>query len=151
MGHIEDQAEAEIDLLILSLDRGMPADWKTPEPENTCGRKVHFILDMGAEIANQVVLIIRTGKDGVARGIIALPSYFDLPETEEGPYPVKEALRLAKRYALNYGTDRVIVDIESSQLWDKTWGVLEMPTEGDQSVDMSKLIAPSAAMTHDAP
>lgn len=130
MGHIEDQAEAELDILILRLNRGMPADWKAPVPESTRGRRVRLILDMEAEIANQVVLIIRTGKDGVTRGIIALPSYLELPETEEGPYPAKEAVLLAKRYALHF-TDRVIVDIESSQLWDPKWGQLEMPTEED--------------------
>lgn len=126
-----DQAEAELDILILSLNRGIPADWKRPGPESTRGRRVRLILDMGTEIANQVVLIIRTGKDGVTRGIIALPSYFEMPETEEGPYPVEEAVRLAKRYALHF-TERVMVDIESSQLWDRKWGELETPTAGAQ-------------------
>lgn len=122
----EEQAEFEIENLIVRLNKGMPADWRAPEPESTCDRNVRFILDMGVEIANQVVLIIRTGRDDITRGIIALPSHFDLPETEEGPYRVREAVRLAKLYAVHF-TDRVIVDIESSQLWDPKWGDLEIP------------------------
>ena len=133
----EEQAEFEIESLIIRLNRGVPADWQPDEPLETRGRKVRFVLDMGVEIANQVVLIIRTSLDGVTRGVIAVPAYFDLPETEEGPYRIKEALKHAKHYALGYGTERVIVDIESSQLWDPKWGKLEMPTEDDYPLPTS--------------
>jgi hypothetical protein len=71
-----------------------------------------------------IILIIRTGGDGVVRGMIALPQWYELPEMWDGPHDVADAVRLADDYAWNYGYQGIAIDIESSQLWQPQWGVL---------------------------
>ncbi|WP_108398277.1 hypothetical protein [Devosia submarina] len=73
-----------------------------------------------------IILIIRTSGDGVIRGMISLPAWHELPEFWEGPYDVGDALKLADDYAWEYGYRGIAIDIESSQLWDPSWGVLEV-------------------------
>ncbi|MBN9333948.1 hypothetical protein [Devosia sp.] len=136
MGLIEDNAQAEIDALNLRLSRGRPADWKPAEPEPRRIPKANYVLLVDELLPFALVVVIRTGEDGVTRGIVGIPEYQDLPEFHEGPFRVEQALRTADRWALRYGHEDVFVDIESSQLWDKTWGSLEIPTEGHYSLPL---------------
>lgn len=84
----------------------------------------HFSLD--SPDRRCIVLIIRTGNDGVVRGRISLPQWYELPETWDGPHDAASAVRLAGDYAGAYGYQGVAVDIESSQLWDPAWGELSV-------------------------
>ena len=131
MGLIEDNAEAAIEELNIRLNRGMPADWKPAKPEPRRIPKPNYVLLVDELLPFALVVVIRTGDDGVTRGIVGVPEHEDLPEFDEGPFPVEKALRVAARWAHRYGHEDVFVDIESSQLWDKTWGDLSMPTEDD--------------------
>lgn len=137
MGLIEDNAEVEIEALNIRLNRGRPADWRPPEAEPRRIPSANYVLLVDDLLPYALVVVIRTGEDGVTRGIVGVPEHDDLPEFHEGPFPVRKALSVANRWAYRYGHEEVVIDIESSQLWDKSWGDLEMPTEGDQSADMS--------------
>ncbi|WP_449395610.1 hypothetical protein [Devosia riboflavina] len=137
MGLIEDNARAEIEELVIKLNKGMPANWARPEREPRRVPTPNYVLLVDGLAPFALVVVIRTGEDGVTRGVVGVPQHDDLPEFHEGPFPVAKALLEANRWAHRYGFEEVIVDIESSQLWDKSWGDLEMPTEDDQSADMS--------------
>ena len=127
----EEQAAFEIEELIIRLNRGMPANWKPPEPEPRRIPSANYVLLVDELLPYALVVVIRTGEDGVTRGVVGVPEHNDLPEFHEGPFPVRKALRVANRWAHRYGHEDVFIDIESSQLWDKAWGELSMPTEDD--------------------
>jgi len=127
----EEQAAFEIEELIIRLNRGMPANWKPPEPEPRRIPSANYVLLVDELLPYALVVVIRTGEDGVTRGVVGVPEHNDLPEFHEGPFPVRKALRVASRWAHRYGHEDVFIDIESSQLWDKSWGELSMPTEDD--------------------
>ena len=137
MGLIEDNAEAEIEALIIRLNRGRPVDWKPPEPEPRRIPSANYLLLVDELLPFALVVVIRTGEDGVTRGIVGVPEHNDLPEFHEGPFPVRKALRVANRWAHRYGHEDVFIDIESSQLWDPKWGALGMPTEDDYPLSTS--------------
>lgn len=127
----EEQAAFEIEELIIRLNRGMPANWKPPEPEPRRIPSANYVLLVDELLPYALVVVIRTGEDGVTRGVVGVPEHADLPEFHEGPYPVRKALRVANRWAYRYGHEDVFIDIESSQLWNDSWGELSMPTEDD--------------------
>jgi len=77
-----------------------------------------------------IILIIRTGGDGIVRATISLPEWQEMPEGWDGPHEMHVAVPLADDYAHEYGYRGIAVDIESSQLWDPAWGELEKPGEG---------------------
>lgn len=137
MGLIEDNARADIEELVIKLNKGMPANWERPEPEPRRVPTPNYVLLVDELAPFALVVVIRTGDDGETRGVVGVPQQDDLPEFQEGPFPVAKALLEANRWAHRYGFEEVMVDIESSQLWHKSWGDLEMPTEDDQSADMS--------------
>lgn len=119
------QAAFEIEQLIRKLNAGMPEDWQPEQLPAYPKMKPVFIHTLDPTDDGAIILIIRTGKDGIQRGMIALPRLdFGGPEMSEGPYSAREAARLAKRYAKEYGFGRVVVDIEGSQLWKQNWGRL---------------------------
>lgn len=129
MGLIEENAQAAIEELIIKLNKGGPADWEAPaaEPSQVPSPTYTLLVDELEPYA--LVVVIRTGEDGVTRGVVGVPQHLDLPEFDDGPFPVATALRVADRWAYRYGLEEVMVDIESSQLWDMSWGELEMPSE----------------------
>lgn len=137
MGLIEDNAAAEIEALNIRLSKGRPADWKPPEPEPRRIPSANYVLLVDELLPYALVVVIRTGEDGVTRALVGVPEFNDLPEFHEGPFPVRKALRVANRWAHRYGHEDVFVDIESSQLWDKSWGDLEIPAEGHYSLSTS--------------
>ena len=135
----EEQAAFEIEELIIRLNRGMPANWKPPEPEPRRIPSANYVLLVDELLPYALVVVIRTGEDGVTRGVVGVPEHNDLPEFHEGPFPVRKALRVANRWAHRYGHEDVFIDIESSQLWDESWGELSMPTEDDYPSSISML------------
>lgn len=74
-----------------------------------------------------IILIIRTGKDDIVRGMISLPQWYEIEEMWDGPHDVADAIRLADDYADAYGYYGIAIDIESSQLWQPEWGELTRP------------------------
>lgn len=127
----EEQSEFEIQDLVNRLNRCIPPGWRAPLPEHKrIPRPVYRLLVDELE-PFALVVIIRTGEGGVTRGLVGVPQHGDLPEFHEGPFSVVKALRIADRWAYRYGYEEVHVDIESSQLWDKAWGELEMPVKAD--------------------
>lgn len=129
MGLIEDNAEAEVEALIIRVNRGRPANWVPPAPEPKRVPRVPYVLLMDELLPFSLVVVIMTGSDGRPRAVVGVPQHHDLPEFHEGPFSVQKALRIADRWAYRYGFEEVVIDIESSQLWDPKWGKLEMPTE----------------------
>lgn len=83
-----------------------------------------YVLSVDDPDDQSIVLVIRTGADGVIRAIIALPEWQELPEGSDGPHTMDIAVPLADSYAWEYGYRGIAVDIESSQLWQPEWGVL---------------------------
>lgn len=128
MGLIEDNARAAIEELVIKLNKGMPADWATPDPEPKQVPAPKYVLLIDVLEPYALVVLIRTGVDGVTRGVVGVPQHDDLPEFHEGPFPVAKALLEASRWAHRYGFEEVMIDIESSQLWDPIWGTLEIPS-----------------------
>ena len=137
MGLIEDNAQVAIDELNIRLSKGRPADWKASEPEPRRIPSANYVLIMDELLPYALVVVVRTGEDGVTRGIVGVPELNDLPEFHEGPFPVRKALRVADRWAHRHGHEDVYIDIESSQLWDPQWGDLGAPT-GNPSSDHCK-------------
>lgn len=119
---------AEIAALQARLAKGPP----TPAPEQPQRiPKPMYILSVDDPDERSIILIIRTNKDGVVRGMIALPQWYELPEMWDGPHEVADAVRLADDYAWNYGYHANAIDIESSQLWNPEWGELDKGDDSD--------------------
>lgn len=137
MGLIEDNARVEIEELVIKLNKGMPANWARPEPEPRRVPTPNYVLLVDELAPFALVVVIRTGDDGKMRGAVGVPQHDDLPEFQEGPFPLAKALREANRWAHRYGFEEVMIDIESSQLWDQGWGDLEMPSEDDHTLNLA--------------
>lgn len=112
----------EIAALRARLAAGPPAPIKDEQPARIPKPIYNLAIDDPDE--RSIILIIRTGKDGIARGMIALPQWYELPQMWDGPHEVADAVRLADDYAWNYGYHGIAIDIESSQLWQPEWGEL---------------------------
>jgi hypothetical protein len=84
-----------------------------------------YLLSVDNPDERAIVLIVRAGKDGVQRATIVLPEWQELPEGWDGPHEMEVAVPLADDYARQYGYHSIAIDIESSQMWDDTWGTLE--------------------------
>jgi hypothetical protein len=100
----------------------------SPSPAAETPRRIPkplYLLSVDDPDDRAIVLIIRTSNDGVVRGMIALPQWYELPEMWDGPHDVADAVRLADDYADAYGYHAIAIDIESSQLWDPAWGDLQ--------------------------
>lgn len=136
-GWVQNQADFEIERLIMTLNRGRPVDWH-PEPFPVYpDLEPVFVHVIDPADDGSIILIIRTGSDGVTRGIIALPKLdFISPEVSDGPHLAPEVIALARRYAVEYGYGRIVVDIESSQLWDASWGTLFAERDDPTRLDL---------------
>lgn len=88
-----------------------------------------YILNVDTPDERSIVLVVGQSGDGIWRATIALPRWHELPEGWDGPHTMDVAIRLAGEYAANYGYHAIAIDIESSQLWDPSWGSLD--TGGD--------------------
>jgi hypothetical protein len=87
-----------------------------------------YLLSVDTPDERSIVLVVARSGDGVWRATIALPRWHELPQGWDGPHDMPTAIRLANDYAANYGYHAIAIDIESSQLWDPTWG--NLITEG---------------------
>lgn len=85
-----------------------------------------YLLSVDEPDDRAIVLIVRTGRDGVPRATIALPEWHELPEGWDGPHTMDVAVPLADSYAHEYGYHGIAIDIESSQMWDPEWGHLDV-------------------------
>lgn len=83
-----------------------------------------LLLTVDAGPADALILVIRTNESGVAQGQIRMPEWQEIAAGFDGPHPMTIALRLATSYADAYGYQAILIDIESSQLWDDAWGQL---------------------------
>lgn len=83
-----------------------------------------YLLTLDDPDDRSIVIIIRTGRDGVTRATIVLPEWHELPEGWDGPHTMDIAVPLADDYAHEYGYRGIAIDIESSQIWDPAWGEL---------------------------
>jgi hypothetical protein len=108
--------------LMRHLEAGPPNSSASMPPRRV--PKPIYLLEVDDPDERSIILIIRTGKDGIVRGMISLPQWQEMPEFWEGPYDVADAVRLADEYAWHYGYHGIAIDIESSQLWDPKWGEL---------------------------
>ena len=120
----DDDLSADLASLMKRLEAGPPPAQEEDNPRRT--PKPMYVLavddrDLGDR---SIILIIRTGGDGVVRGMISLPQWYELPEMWDGPHVVKDAVRLVDDHAWEYGYHGIAIDIESSQLWDPAWGDL---------------------------
>lgn len=112
----------EIAALLERLDDGPPPP--ASPPRRRIPKPIYLLaVDDPDELA--IVLIVRTSRDGVTRATIALPQWHELPEGWDGPHEMDVAISLADEYAWEYGYHGIAIDIESSQLWDPAWGVLD--------------------------
>ena len=84
-----------------------------------------YLLAVDEPEGGSIVLIVRTEPDGVTRAKIKLPQWHELPPGWDGPHTMDVAVPLADSYAHEYGYHGIAIDIESSQLWDPAWGVLD--------------------------
>lgn len=114
----------EIEALRARLAAGPSADYQTEQPRRIPKPIYNLSIDDTDLDERSIILIIRTGKDGVVRGMISLPQWYEIPEMWDGPHDVADAIRLADDYADAYGYYGIAIDIESSQLWDPVWGEL---------------------------
>jgi hypothetical protein len=111
----------DIAALLQRLEAGPPP----PRPEGPKRiPKPIYALSIDDPDKRSIILIIRTGGDGIVRGMISLPQWYELPEMWDGPHEIADAVRLADEYAWEYGYHGIAIDIESSQLWDPSWGDL---------------------------
>lgn len=83
-----------------------------------------FLLSVDTPDERSIVLVVGQGGDGIWRATIALPQWHELPEGWDGPHEMDIAIGLANSYAASYGYHGIAIDIESSQLWDPSWGSL---------------------------
>lgn len=109
--------------LMKRLEAGPPA---AREDQPARIPKPIYNLSIDDPDEHSIILIIRTGGDGIVRGMVALPQWYELPEMWDGPHLVADAVRLADDYAWNYGYHGIAIDIVSSQLWDPAWGELDV-------------------------
>ena len=114
--------------LVSRIAGGMPAAPVEATPRRI--PKPVYLLSVDDPDATSIVLIVRTGPDGVPRATIALPKWHELPEGWDGPHEMHVAIALADDYAHEYGYSGIAIDIESSQLWDPAWGSLSSPSDG---------------------
>jgi len=119
----------ELAALKARLAAGPPADYDAEKPRRIPKPIYNLSIDDSDVDERSIILIIRAGGDGVVRGMISLPQWYEIPEMWDGPHDVADAIRLADDYAWEYGYRGIAIDIESSQLWDPAWGKLE--TGGD--------------------
>jgi hypothetical protein len=112
----------EIASLRARIATASPAEYQVATPARV--PKPIYNLAVDDPDDRSIILIIRSGKDGVVRGMIALPQWHEIPEMWDGPHAVIDAVRLADDYAWEYGYHGIAIDIESSQLWDPAWGEL---------------------------
>ena len=94
--------------------------------EDLAGRALRpvYLLTVDAPDPRAIVLRVRTGEAGIARGEIVTPAWQELPAAWDGPHDMPVALPLADSYAETLGYHAIAIDIESSQLWDPSWGNL---------------------------
>ena len=104
------------------LGKGAPAG-DADQPQRA--PKPIYLLSVDEPCDRDIVLIVRTGVDGVVRATIALPEWQELPEGWDGPHEMHVAVPLADSYAHEYGYRAIAIDIESSQLWQPEWGDLQ--------------------------
>lgn len=123
--------KAELDKLKVRISAGMPA--AAPEPKQHRIPKPIYLLTVDEPGDRSIILIVRTGPDGVQRATIALPQWQELPEGWDGPHEMHVAVPLADDYAHEYGYHSIAIDIESSQLWQAEWGVLQVYKESEIS------------------
>lgn len=71
------------------------------------------------------MLIVRTSADGIVRATIVLPRWRELQAGWDGPHTMDVAVPQADDYAHEYSYRAIAIDIESSQMWDPAWGVLD--------------------------
>ncbi len=104
---------------------------REPKPPAATGHaaarvpKPIYLLTVDDPDPMSVVLIVRTGEDGVVRGKIVLPRWQELAAGWDGPHDMRIAVPLADDYAHEYGYRAIAIDIESSQMWDPAWGELD--------------------------
>ncbi|HEY8578167.1 MAG TPA: hypothetical protein VIL88_17715 [Devosia sp.] len=115
--------------LMARLAAGPPVDYEPHQPARI--PKPIYNLSVDDPDERSIILIIRTGGDGIVRGMISLPQWYELPEMWDGPHLMADALRLADDYAWHYGYHGIAIDIESSQMWDPAWGQLVTSHELD--------------------
>lgn len=113
----------DLESLKAKLAVGMPV--AAPEPRQHRIAKPIYLLTVDDPGDRSIVLIVRTGRDGIVRATIALPEWHELPEGWDGPHEMAIAVPLADDYANEYGYQAIAIDIESSQLWQPEWGTLQ--------------------------
>lgn len=121
----------DLDDLKARLATGMPVT--APEPQQYRAAKPIYLLTVDDPGERSIVLIVRTGRDGIVRATIALPEWHELPEGWDGPHEMTVAVPLADDYAHEYGYHCIAIDIESSQLWQPEWGTLQVYKENEIS------------------
>lgn len=84
-----------------------------------------YVLNVDEPDPQAIVLVVRQDNAGVWTGKIVLPEWQELPAGWDGPHAIDVAVHLADDYAQAYGYSGIAIDIESSQLWDPSWGRLE--------------------------
>ena len=109
--------------LISRIAAGRPTTAEDDSPVRA--PKPLYLLAVDDPDDRSIVLIVRTGKDGVTRATIVLPQWHELPDGWDGPHKMHVAIPLADDYAWQYGYRGIAIDIESSQLWDPAWGDLD--------------------------
>jgi hypothetical protein len=109
--------------LIFKLRHPKPIAALTDMPKRTPIPIYSLSVDEPHPLA--IILIVRTGNDGIPRAKIILPRWEELAAGWDGPHTMDIALPLANSYAHDYGYQSIVIDIESSQLWDDAWGRLE--------------------------
>jgi hypothetical protein len=114
----------EIEALRARLAAGPPSDYQAEQPQRIPKPIYNLNMDDADLDERSIILIIRTGKDGVVRAMISLPQWYEIAEMWDGPHDVADAIRLADDYADAYCYYGIAIDIESSQLWDPAWGKL---------------------------
>lgn len=119
---MSDETRDTLAKLLARLEAGAPADRsEAPLPPSP---PPLYLLSVDAPSDRDIVLVVGQSGDGVWRATISLPEWHELPEGWDGPHEMPLAISLANEYAANYGYHAIAVDIESSQLWDPSWGEL---------------------------
>src|SRR5690606_7693397 len=95
---------------------GMANGMRAPKPL--------YILNVDEPDDRSIVLIVRTGGDGIPRATIATPQWHELEEGWDGPHDMAVAAPLADSYAEAFRYHAIAIDIESSQLWEEARGSL---------------------------
>jgi hypothetical protein len=85
-----------------------------------------YLLAVDDPGERSIVLIVRTSQDCIQRATIVLPDWYELPAGWDGPHEMEIAVPQADSYAWEYCYRGTAIDIESSQLWNPAWGVLDI-------------------------